>query len=224
MNTIDKATLTQLTGVNLPDKKAAAGKELGQDAFMKLMLTQMQNQDPMKPMTDGQFLTQMAQFQTANGMQSLQKSFNELSSVLQSNQALQASALVGREVLAPGNTTEFVAGGSIAGQVELASDTTELTAKIYDSAGQLVRNLSLGAQPAGLAKFRWDGINDGGQAAVPGTYTVRIEALQDGQTQELQPMLAARVESVSLGTGAMDTLLNLAGNRSISLADVTKIQ
>ena len=61
MNTIDKATFDQLPGVKLPDKKAASGNELGQDAFMKLMLAQMQHQDPMKPMTDGQFITQMAQ-------------------------------------------------------------------------------------------------------------------------------------------------------------------
>ncbi len=224
MNTIDKANLNQLPGVTLPDKKANTNNELGQDAFMKLILAQMQHQDPMKPMTDGQFITQMAQFQTAAGMQDLQKSFTELSSTLQSNQALQASALVGREVLAPGNTADLAAGGSIAGQVDLPADTTGLAVKITDSAGQLVRDLSLGAQPAGTAQFRWDGINDGGQAATPGTYTIHVQALLDGQSQELQPMLTAKVESVSLGSGKLDTQLNLAGNRAISLADVRKIQ
>ncbi len=224
MNTIDKATLDQLPGVKLPDKKAASSNDLGQDAFMKLMLAQMQHQDPMKPMTDGQFITQMAQFKTVTGMQNLQKSFTQIASVLQSNQALQASALVGREVLAPGNTAELVAAGSVTGQVDLPVETTALTMNVYDVTGQLVRNLPLGAQSAGVVQFRWDGINDGGQAAAAGTYTIRIEALQDGQPQEIQPLLGAKVESVSLGNGSTGTQLNLVGNRSISLADVSRIQ
>ena len=224
MNTIDKATLNQLSGVQLPDSKANPNKKLGQDAFMKLMLAQMLNQDPTAPMTNGQFITQMAQFETATGMQDLQKSFANLSSTLQSNQALQASALVGREVLAPGNTAALVSGGSISGQVNLPSDTTRLMVNIYDSSGQLVRNLPLGGQSSGIVQFRWDGLNDGGQAAPVGNYTVRIEAQLQGQSQALQPMLAAKVESVSLGSGIQDTQLNLVGHRAISLADVTKIQ
>jgi len=224
MNTIDKATLNQLSGVQLPDSKANPSKKLGQDAFMKLMLAQMLNQDPTAPMTNGQFITQMAQFETATGMQDLQKSFAKLSSTLQFNQALQASSLVGREVLAPGNTAEFATGGSISGQVNLPSDATKLMVNIYDSSGQLVRNLPLGGQSAGIIQFRWDGLNDGGQPAAAGNYTVRIVAQLKGQSQELQPMLAAKVESVSLGSGIQDTRLNLAGNRSISLADVIKIQ
>ena len=82
-------------------KKPTEKKQLGQEDFMDLMLTQMNNQDPFKPMENGEFLTQMAQFSAVSGLKDIKESFQGLADTMQSNQALQAASMVGRKVLVP---------------------------------------------------------------------------------------------------------------------------
>ena len=86
-------------------------KSLGQDEFLELMMTQLQNQDPLNPAESGEFLSQIAQFGTVNGITELQQSFSTLASSLQSNQALQASTMVGRSVLVENNILQLGATG-----------------------------------------------------------------------------------------------------------------
>jgi len=114
-----------------PEKTASDG--LGQEAFLELMLTQIKNQDPLSPMESGDFLSQIAQFGTVNGITELNKSFAALTSSLQSSQALQASTLVGNTVLVPGDTSELVSGGQISGAIDLNSSTSNLVLNIFDA-------------------------------------------------------------------------------------------
>ncbi len=205
------------------DAKRKPSQELGQEQFLDLMIAQLKNQDPTKPLESGEFLSQMAQFSTVTGIQSLQESFSQLAASMQSNQALQASMLVGRSVLAPGDKGALDATTPLSGAVDLPASTTALTLNVYDAGGQLVRHLPLGAQSAGLVQFSWDGITDRGERAAPGTYRVRAEALTaDGQTG-LQTLMKTRVESVSLGRTGEGLTLNLAGLGPVALADVKQI-
>ncbi len=107
-----------------PPTEKTASDGLGQDAFLELMLTQIKHQDPLSPMESGDFLSQIAQFGTVNGITELNKSFAALTSSLQSSQALQASTMVGNTVLVPGNISELVTGGQITGAIELNNSTT----------------------------------------------------------------------------------------------------
>jgi flagellar basal-body rod modification protein FlgD len=197
-------------------------QSLGQDQFLSLMIAQLKNQDPMQPMQNGEFLSQMAQFGTVSGIQELQQSFADLSTSLQSNQALMASSLVGRSVLAPGSVGTIAAGGSLGGAVDLGSSAAGVVVTISDSSGQMVQRLSLGSQEAGTVRFVWDGKTSGGAAAPAGNYTITAQAVGSSETVALNTLVEARVDSVTLG-GTKGLVLNLAGGRTAYLSDVRQI-
>lgn len=203
----------------------SATKTLSQETFLKLMVAQMNNQDPNKPMESGQFLTQLSQFGQLNGITQLQKSFDSLASALQSNQALQASTMVGRTVSLEANKmTTSTAGQGISGSMTLPSDSGAVNLKVLDSSGQLVKEISLGAQPAGEVKFAWEGMDAGGNAAPAGTYRIVADALVNGNTIGLTTQINARVESVSLGNGSTPSKLNLAGLGSVGIDSIKTIK
>lgn len=217
-NTLQGPALRSIQELNKEDTR----KELGQEDFLKLMTTQLQNQDPMKPMENGDFLSQIAQFSTVSGIGDLQKSFESLSESLVSNQALQAATLVGRKVLAPTGTAALAQGGSIQGSVELPSASSSVVVNIYDGAGQVIRRLDLGSQAAGPVSFQWDGLMDDGQYAPPGNYLVGAEAGFDGRTEAIETLIASEVRSVTVGNGG-GLLLDLAGSGPLEFSQVRQI-
>jgi len=150
MNEIDKANATSFESLGLKTAdKPLRQQHLGQEDFMKLMTTQLNHQDPFKPMENGEFLTQMAQFSAVTGLKDIKDEFKDLSAALQSSQALQASSMVGRRVLVPGNETELPEQGPLKGAVELPASTSNLSIKITDARGELVKTLDLGRQATG---------------------------------------------------------------------------
>ena len=202
--------------------KTNTNKELGQQEFLELMTAQLQNQDPMKPMESGDFLTQISQFSAVEGIGDLNDKFTELSNSLVSNQALQAANLVGRDVLAPTGLAALEEGGSISGTVELPAASSDVAVNVYDQAGQLVRRIDLGSQAAGPASFQWDGIGDDGQFASPGTYFVAAEAGVNGSTEAVETLLASEVRSVTLSNSG-GLLLDLNGIGSLDFSEVRQI-
>lgn len=222
MTTFDNSINGALDGLSTQRLTGPATNKLGQEQFLELMIAQLKNQDPLKPMENGEFLGQIAQFGTVSGIQDLQKSFGQLAGALQSNQALMASSLVGRSVLTPGNVGALTAGGALSGTVELNSSAANLAISIVDGNGQLVRRLELGTQAAGSVPFSWDGLTDAGSPAVPGRYQVRAEAVVNGQATAMATQIAARVDSVTLG-GAQGIVLNLAGLGAVAFNDVKQI-
>jgi flagellar basal-body rod modification protein FlgD len=227
MKTVGNDGVNPLDSLNVSSNKtnnpAGSSDKLGQDQFLELMIAQLKNQNPLKPLENGEFLGQMAQFATVSGIEGLQSSIDQLSGALQSSQALQASALVGRSVLTSDGKAVLETGGSIDGLVDLPASTSQLTLKVTDSAGQIVRTLELGPQAAGGVRFSWDGITDGATPAVPGTYRVTAEAMIDGDVTAVDVQAAAKVESVSLGSGGGEVVVNLAGLGSVPLSDVKEI-
>lgn len=202
-----------------PDKAKQTG---GKDEFLQLMIAQMKNQDPMKPMESGEFLSQLAQFESASGIRELKDSFTGLSDTLQSNQALQASSMVGRTVLVPSSSAELNNTG-LSAMIDLDGRVDQLKVSIYDEFGALARTANLGSQPKGMLAFDWDGLNDQGQPLPLGRYTVKAEAIADGVTTAATTYALARVDSVSLGQGGRGVTLNLAGAGSATLADVKQV-
>ena len=154
MSTIDNSQVWADLGLVSSDtKKTKPNDELGQDQFLKLMLAQMQNQDPTKPMESGDFLTQIAQFSSAKGISDMASSFSNLTNSLTSNQALQASSLIGRVVLSPSNTGFLEQGQGIGGSVDLASSAQDMNVTIYDQAGSVVRTIPMSISP-GMAPMQ----------------------------------------------------------------------
>ena len=225
MKTGETESLSALlnTGQSGTKSQASSASKLGQDDFLELMITQLENQNPLEPMENGEFLAQMAQFSTVSGIQDLQLAFNDLSASLQSNQALQASSLVGRTVLVEGDTASLAPGGTLNGMVELPASTSAVTLNVLDQSGQLVRTLELGPQEAGSVHFSWDGITNGGQPAPASSYRVSAEAILDGETTAVSTRIGATVESVSIGANGTGMVLNLAGIGPVELSQVQEI-
>lgn len=220
-NTILPAALQNLAIKQPEAEKANDG--LDQDAFLELMLTQIKHQDPLNPMESGDFLSQMAQFGTVNGITELNSSFATLSSSLQSSQALQASTMVGNTVLVPGDTSELVSGGQISGAVDVSNSSSNLVLNITDASGQSVRQVDLGSHTAGLAKFTWDGLDNSGNPVAAGNYSIEAAALIGGEAVAQSVLVNAKVNSVTLNKTGGEPLLNLNGLGTVSISDVREI-
>ena len=198
-------------------------KELGQADFLALLTTQLANQDPLSPVDNKEFISQMTEFSSLDSLQSLVNQFDTLSNSLTSNQALQASALVGRSVLISGSESYLPTEGVVAGQLNLDSTTSNIRFEIKDPSGQVVRSITVGTQEAGDIDFIWDGNNDSGERMPPGNYTIAAFGQVGGSSEQLKTSIVARVESVNLGSSTGQILLNLSGLGQIEFNDVKEI-
>jgi flagellar basal-body rod modification protein FlgD len=190
-----------------------------QDRFLKLLVTQMKNQDPLNPMDNAQVTTQMAQISTVGGIDKLNTTLASLSSSMLAAQSLQSSAIIGRDVYASGSSL-VLADGKATGAFELKQDADRVFVQISDASGALLRTLDLGAVKTGMSAFEWDGKTDGGTTATSGTFTFQVTAAKGGTTIAAEPMMAGRVDGVSLTNGVR---LNLQGGGDIGMSDVKRI-
>lgn len=232
MSTVADTTASSVLGnYDIANKTTTTKKsnDLGQAAFLELMITQMKNQDPLSPQSNSEFVAQLAQFSSVEGLEKLNTNFNSFSSNFMSNQALQASSLVGRSVSVEGKTSVLADGGIVSGSFNLPASTKDLKINITDEKGGVVASIPIGTASAGDQNFRWDGQNIelNGQlldwtattAAAPGTYKFEVTATQDSKVTSLATNLSANVNSVTLGTDGK-VVLNLAGIGPIDMSKV----
>ncbi|SUD68712.1 flagellar basal body rod modification protein [Pseudomonas putida] len=227
------------SGVNLNDVLTASGvggtakkatdtasktgtDALGKDAFLQLLVTQMQHQNPLDPQENGEFVAQLAQFSSLEGITSLNESVSSITNAMASSQALQASSLVGRSVVVQNDKAVVDTTQSFNAQFVVPQAISEAKITIKDKDGNTVKTIELGEQAAGYADFIWDGTNNSGEKVDPGTYTFIASTTVDGQSVQMSTLLPAKVTSVSFNaTGEM--VLNLAGVGKVSLSDVQTI-
>jgi flagellar basal-body rod modification protein FlgD len=215
--------LKKLQEQKKPDETTGK-KDLKQEDFLSLLTKQLSQQDPFKPVSNDQMIAQMASFATVDGIGKMNKQFESLNSSMTSNQALQASSLVGRDVLVPGSTGVKKADGSMTAMVKLPKSIDNLMVRIENQAGQLVRTLSVGAKPEGENRVVWDGKDQNGNPLPGGKYKVKASGLMDGKSKEFEVSTYANVNSVLLGKGDGNVLLNLAGFDSpVRLAEVLEV-
>ncbi len=206
--------------------KAATGKQsLGKDAFLQLLVTQLKNQNPLSPQDNGAFVAQLAQFSSLEGINTLNDSVNNISSNFSSSQALQASSLVGRSIITQTDKALVDTSKSMTGSVAVTAESGNVSVKITDKNGTLVRTLDMGAQNPGRSNFIWDGKNDKGEVAAAGTYTFTATTKNDnGDAVALATSLPATVTSVTLSKTGGEMLLNLAGGMgSVKLSQIQTI-
>jgi flagellar basal-body rod modification protein FlgD len=232
MDLINSAMVRQ----NSPEQAAAAAaanaanakkNELNQDDFLTLMITQLKNQDPFKPMDPAQYVGQLAQFSSVSGLADINKNISSLTSSLRGNQVLDGAALIGRTVIAEGNQVyRFVPeeGEAIPtqGAVEVPTGAASVQLVVRDSAGSLVKTQSVDAR-AGLRGFSWDGSTDSGGTAPTGAYKIDVVASVGGKNISLATSVAAQVSSVALdpATGALTLDTDTLGE--IAMGDVERV-
>ncbi len=221
MSTIDP--LAAVTSSSRSTTTAAARNELNQDSFLKLMIAQLQNQDPFKPLDPTEYVGQLAQFSTVSGLQAIQGSIAGLTESMRGNQVLDGAALVGRSVLADGDIVRLETDGSGArGLVDVPPGVSAAQLVVTDPAGQTVRTMPLDAA-AGSREFRWDGLTNAGDAAAPGAYRVKVLARIDGQVSMLPTQVLARVSSVSIDSASNALSLNTNTLGALPLTGVRRV-
>jgi flagellar basal-body rod modification protein FlgD len=187
-----------------------------QDRFLKLLIAQMQNQDPLNPMDNSQVTSQMAQLSTVTGINKLNDLVSGLSSSFSATQSLQAAGMIGHGVLVPGNSLALAAGNAI-GAVDLPQAVDQLSITIKDASGATVHSANLGAQSSGITSFQWDGTNDNGTMAPDGQYTYAVQAVAAGQTVSASSLAYGKVSSVTLGAqGAQLNIDGIVGGTALS--------
>lgn len=216
MSTID----TTYNDLGLSLQQPVAQQSLGQEDFLRLMTTQLQNQDPFKPMENGEFLGQIAQFSTVSGIQEMQASIATLASSLSANQTLQAASLVGRGVLVPSETGWLPEGGELRAAAAMPA-SGQLVVDIVAADGTVVRNLDLGTQAAGIASFAWDGLDNASAQAGEGRYTMRARLVQGSSETAVETLAVGQVQSVGLSRDGLT--LELLGLDPAPLADILQI-
>ncbi|UPQ88663.1 flagellar hook assembly protein FlgD [Vibrio sinaloensis] len=215
--------LKQLQEKNKPNETTGK-QDLKQEDFLSLLTKQLAQQDPFKPVSNDQMIAQMASFATVDGIGKMNNQFETLNASMTSNQALQASSLVGRDVLVPGAAGVKQDDGSMAAMVKLPQSVDNLMVRVEDQMGQLVRTFDVGAKPSGDSRVEWDGKDQNGNPLPAGKYKVKASGLLDGTAKEFEVSTYANVNSVLLGKGDGNVLLNLAGFESpVRLAEVLEV-
>lgn len=186
-----------------------------QDRFLKLLVAQLNNQDPMNPMDNAQMTSQMAQINTVTGINKLNETMSNMVSQLLSTQILQSASMVGHNVLMAGNTLT-VSNGVAAGAVDVGASADSVTVEIQTPGGQVLDTFNLGAKDAGRHEFTWDASAYKGQ-----TVKIAVKASIGGKSVAATPMTVDTIQSVSNENGVLK--LNLANGSSVSYSDVAAI-
>ena len=176
------------------------------DRFLKLLVAQMQNQDPLNPMDNAQVTSQMAQINTVNGIEKLNTTVQGLSSQFVQMQALQGAALVGRDVIVPGNVLS-IRDGVGQGGFELTSAADRVKVEVLSASGQVVDTLDLGAQGSGRHGFEWPASKVDADAGLH----FRVVATSGAATLSSTALMRDRVDAVSAGGDTLTLELQHSG-------------
>jgi flagellar basal-body rod modification protein FlgD len=191
-----------------------ASEDATEDRFLKLLVAQMKNQDPLNPLDNAQVTTQLAQINTVKGIDKLNTSLQTLVDGSKQGSTSEAASMVGRSVLVEGNTMTLPKDGIAKAGFELAAAATSVRVDVLDKTGAVVDNIELGPMPAGLQTFQWDG-SSGTRTLDPGLYTLRVTALDGASKVSATTLAAAPVQAVTLGTGGATLQLGAYGSTTM---------
>lgn len=186
----------------------ATDPQASQDRFLKLLVAQINNQDPLNPMDNAQMTTQMAQINTVSGIQELNATLKGMADQMSATQSLQGASLIGREALIDGKQLSFE--GSVGkGALSLPSAASKVYVDIIGVNGAVLDTVDMGARSAGQHAFEW---NTGAiNPASVGSFAVR--ASQGSEVISATPLSRVRVASVGMSNGAIN--LQLANGRTV---------
>lgn len=213
-----------LNNYRMDQGRFAKGDELGKNEFLQLLVAQLNNQDPLAPQENGEFIAQLAQFSTVEGIENMNGSMQSMLEGFQSSQALQASSLVGRTVTLPANKALVDTTEGLSGKVAVPQASNNVLINVYAADGSLASRINMGPMSGGLSDFRWDGTDGAGNQLPAGVYSFEAISSVGGENTQLTTVLPANVDSVSLGGGKGGELtLNLAGIGSVGLSGIYSI-
>lgn len=192
--------------------------------FLKLLVTQLNNQDPLNPMDNAQLTSQLAQMSTVSGIEKLNTTLSGLVDQTGSNQVLQSASLIGTNVLTPGSTLNTATPkegedpATVPFAVQLPGTAADVEITIKDASGHTVRTLNPGSMTEGVNAVTWDGKDDAGNVVAAGSYSFTVAASNSGTPVDATALTFSQVAAVKQGTSGVT--LELASGQSVGLADV----
>ena len=220
------STAFDYSTLNVKPAATTSASSATEQRFLTLLTTQLKNQDPLNPMDNAQMTSQMAQISTVDGIERLNATLKTMMSNATQSQGLQAAGLVGHGVLVAGSglslQQDATTGASVGmGGLDLTGAADAVTVSIKDSNGLLVRTLTLGAMAIGTHSFQWDGKNNAGAAAAPGSYTFSAAATQGTNAVTANTLQAGMVTSVMNSSSGVS--LNVGTLGTFNMSDVKEI-
>jgi len=215
MSTSVQSTTNSLSSSSSSSTTSKSTGTIGKDAFMKMLIAQLQNQDPLNPMDGTQFASQLAQFSSLEQMQNLNTTMSSIPTYLGAFSNAQVANLIGNEATAKGNVLQ-VTGSSTKINYNLPSDIASGTISVYNSSGSLVNTIKIGSQKTGQQSAIW---NSSGQST--GNYTYQIDAKdKSGNTVKVDTLINGTVTGVTYKNNASYLVIN---GQEVAFSDVTKI-
>ncbi len=223
---IDAISSPALTAANTAATKASnplsdSDPKVAQDKFLKLLVTQLKNQDPLQPLDNAQVTSQVAQLNTVTGIQDLNAAVNNINMAMGASQVIQSTALLGKKVLSEGNGLSFE-GKPVSFGVDLALGADNVNIDIKDSLGRVVSTQNLGRLPAGLQTIEWDGETTDGSMAPSGSYTFSVQATAGDKkvtSTAYQEYIVRSLENL----GAEGIRISTQSGKSLGLSDVKRV-
>jgi flagellar basal-body rod modification protein FlgD len=218
---------TDAAAANAANAALAKKTELNQEDFLTLMITQLKNQDPMKPLDPSQYVGQLAQFSQVSGLADMNKQLTSLTNSLRGNQVLDGASLIGRTVIAPGDTVylpeaqDDTARGP-QGLIDVPTGASAVQLVVKDSSGALVKSVALDHKK-GTQAFTWDGTTDSGAAAPAGTYKIEVVAKVGDKNVSLKTSVATTVSSVALDPKNGGLVLSTDTLGDLAMSDVERV-
>ena len=212
-------------GVKTQEDAAKPGNKnsLGQEDFLKLMTTQLQNQDPFAPMDNGDFIAHMAQFSTVTGITEINQNLEGLGAKLEPNRVATAAQFLGHSVLVPGQIVSPDDKGEIHGVVDLPASSNDVGLTFSNAAGDIVHSMNLGSQERGLVGFSWTDIPN---EIKENKTKLRIQAYAgNGEASDgISTAVYNKVIAASAPKNSEDVILELKDYGEISASEAIKFK
>jgi len=194
---------------------------LGKDDFLNLLITQLQNQDPLNPTDSTEFTAQLAQFSSLEQLNNVNTNLEQLQNFQASANNSQAVSLLGKEITTNGNFLQLTDGGPVGFDLSLSGDAATVVSSVYDSTGGFVKSFESQNMAAGQHTLFWDGTDRDGNPAVDGSYTFEILAADaDGHDIKTETFFTGTVDKVTFEN---NTPFLISGNQKIAVGDVIKV-
>jgi flagellar basal-body rod modification protein FlgD len=208
-------------------KKASATPtqkdEMGQQAFLTLFTTQLQNQDPLDPVKNEAFVAQLAQFSQLEATTKMADSMASMATSMQTDRLMAGTSLIGKKVAAPNGSAQLVDGANISGVISVPNGADKVSLDVFDQLGRKVFTQSLGRQAPGDVALKWEGFNDKGERMPPGQYKVLATVNSFGKVTQVPISTPAVVKSVSYDSSTKEMMIEVEGGGSMPLSQVRRV-
>lgn len=217
INSVTTPYSNTLTNTSTP---AEASVSKDQADFMTLLIAQMKNQDPTNPMDNNQMAAQMAQLNMVSGINKMNDTLTGLSSNQQISNSMQATALIGHQVMVTSNKLQLT-GGKSQMAMDLSQNADNVVVNISDSQGTIISTVNIGSKAAGIQNISWNGQTNAGTPAADGAYTFDISATSQGAAVSSNTLSAGIVQNVSISGTQVQANVSTLGN--VALADIRQV-